>query len=110
MGNKTERLFEATIIIPENYNDGAPIPYDTLEEIRGEVLALFGGYTEEQVMGAWIDGEGEVYKEMNMRLTIAVPSGSVKGLKGLALSIGKRLGQKAMYYSYRGEANIIEME
>ena len=102
------RLYEATIIIPESYNDGQPVPYDIIEEIKLEVLEQFGGYTEEQVMGAWIDSEGQVHKEMNLRLTIAMED-SLR-LKILALSIGKRLGQIAMYYSFKGEVSIISME
>ncbi len=88
--------------IPTHYNDGTPVPKGVLDEITEEVFEVFGGCTVEGPgRGIWGDDEGRVYSEDSFRLEVACERGQYAEARETVLRIGRRLGQKAMYFEVR---------
>jgi len=88
--------------IPTHYNDGTPVPPAVWRAITAEVNVLFSGWTlEEAAEGAWTDEDGKVYSERSRRLEVACQRGDYPAARELVLTIGRRLGQKAMYFEVR---------
>ena len=80
--------------IPLVYNDGREVEAEVLAGFLTILNVQFGGYTPlEATEGAWF---GQV--ERSMRIEVAVFQDHVPQLRAVVYSIGKRLGQKEMYF------------
>ena len=97
-----EKHCPCRVQIPLVYNDGTEVEAETLTEILSVFNRQFGGYTplgdgsvagHNVVGGSW---HGQV--EPSMRIEVAVLERRVPELKEVIFAIGKRLGQKEMYF------------
>jgi hypothetical protein len=80
---------------PDRQNpDGLGVHY-----LRTNLLKYFGGYTEEDVRGAWLDPTGTIHRDHSIRFTVAVrPHQVLRGvLGGLAKRAGELAGQQCVY-------------
>ena len=90
----TPKLCACRFQIPLMLNSGDEIPPETLVEVIASIRRQFGAFTNLGVM----QGEWEGQSEPSQWIEIAIPESRVPELKELVYSIGKRLGQKAMYF------------
>ena len=54
--------------------------------------------------------DGTVYEETSYRLEMLIEPGQLQMARELVISIGKQLGQRAMYFEVREGAEIIDIE
>ncbi len=75
------------------------------------VRDTFGGYTlEGPFQGAWVADDGRVYDETSYRLEVLVAAERLSEARELFVSIGRRLGQRAIYFEVREGGEIIDLE
>lgn len=87
----------AVFMIPTYDNDGKKFSAGTLDLVRRMILDEFGGYTAETVQGAWVDEDGSVYFDENIRYTVTMEQEKVKDLKDMLEYFKALLRQEAMY-------------
>lgn len=90
-----ERLCPCSFQIPLKLNDGSDTPIQDLILIYQALRRQFGAYT---ILGVR-DGVWEGQSEPSQWIEVAVPMERVPELRELVYSIGKKLGQKAMYFN-----------
>jgi hypothetical protein len=96
--------------IPTHRNDGAKISTAARRDILRQVRDAFGGYTlEGPFQGAWVADDGKVYEETSYRLEVIIAPGQLQAARALVISIGKQLGQRAMYFEVRESGEIIDI-
>ena len=97
--------------IPTHRNDGTKVSNRELRAILRQVRDLFDGYTLEAPSdGAWVAPNGEVYEEKSHRLEVVVRREEIDEARELFVSIGKQLGQRAIYFEVREGGEIIDLE
>jgi hypothetical protein len=97
--------------IPTHRNDGARINPRERRAILTLVRDTFGGYTlEGPFQGAWVADDGRVYEETSYRLEVLVAPERLNEARELFASIGRRLGQRAIYFEVREGGEIIDLE
>lgn len=81
--------------IPIAYNDGRPVEPEVIAEIFRALDVQFGGVTNKGLHeGSWF---GQV--EQSLRFEVDVEPERVHVLEKVVYAIGKRLGQKEMYFN-----------
>lgn len=92
-----------TTLIPLARNDGTPIRQAEIDEILLEVWELLGGLsTEGTVEGYWLDRtDARLYRDVCLKFTAICPKGKLAEAEELVRGIGRRLGQKAVYFEVR---------
>ena len=96
--------------IPTHRNDGAKISAAARRDILRQVRDAFGGYTlEGPFQGAWVADDGKIYEETSYRLEVIIEPGQLQMARELVISIGKQLGQRAMYFEVREGGEIIDI-
>ena len=83
------------ILIPLADNDGREFPPEVFVEIKKAFDRQFGGYT---VLGI-VEGSWQGQVEQLLRIQVVVPKKRIKELRTVVIAIGRRLGQKAMYFN-----------
>jgi hypothetical protein len=84
-----------TFQVPLYYNDGREVEPEVILEIKQTLDRQFGGYTILGIdEGSWF---GQV--ERSLRIEVAVPKKRIAELRKVVITIGKKLGQKAMYFN-----------
>jgi hypothetical protein len=74
------------------------------------VRDTFGGYTlEGPFEGAWVADDGRVYEETSYRLEVLVAPKRVSEARKLFMRVGRRLGQRAIYFEVRESGEIIDL-
>jgi hypothetical protein len=97
--------------IPTHRNDGSRIGYRERRAILSLVRDAFGGYTlEGPFKGVWVADDGQAYEETSYRLEVLLPPERVREARELFTRIGKRLGQRAIYFEVREGGEIIDLE
>ena len=98
--------------IPTHRNDGSKVGKRELQAILNRVSEAFGAYSlEGPFRGSWTAPDGRVYKERSFnKLEVVVGRGKVKAARRLFISIGKQLGQRAIYFDVREGGEIIDLE
>lgn len=97
--------------LPTHRNDGKKISRRERRAILNLVRDTFGGYTlEGPFHGAWVADDGRVYEETSYRLELLVPPERVSEARELCRHIGKRLGQRAIYFEVRESGEIIDLD
>ncbi len=86
-------LCPCRLLIPTSYNDGRSVEPAKVVKILQSLDRQFGGYSVIGVEGSWFG-----QKEESIRVEVAIPEERVKELEAVVYSIGKELGQKAMYF------------
>lgn len=85
-------------MIPTTRNDGSVVSDTEMQDICYQFHAEFGGsQVEGLVSGYWVDG-GKVYEDQCLRVTVSCDNSQLEQAKQLVLTIGRRLGQLAMYF------------
>ena len=101
----------ATTRIPTHRNDGTKVGKRELRSILGRVRKAFRGYSfEVPCDGAWVAVDGSVYEEQSRKREVVVSRKDVKKARALFVSIGKQLGQRAIYFEVREGGEIIDLE
>lgn len=81
-------------LIPVCYNDGQPVEPEVFIEIKRALDRQFGGYRIIAPQeGSW---HGQI--EDTHEIEVVVLPKRISELRALVIAIGKRLGQKAMYF------------
>lgn len=81
-------------LLPVNYNDGSPVEPEIFIEIKMALDRQFGGFRiVAPSEGSW---HGQV--EATHEIEVSVEPEEVPALRRLVIEIGRRLGQKAMYF------------
>jgi hypothetical protein len=97
--------------IPTHRNDGSKITPRQRRALLTLVRDTFGGYTlEGPFQGAWVADDGQAYEEASYRLEVVVPSERLNEARELFVLIGKRLGQRAIYFEVREGGEIIDLD
>lgn len=102
-----------TTFIPTHLNDGAPVPESELDAIQMELAIQFGGATDEGIVkGMWFDESGTLYRDTCRKLFVKCDNNRVEEVKETVKSIGRKLGQKAMWieFDFSDNARIIDCE
>lgn len=86
-----------TIVLPVNDNDGVPFG-SLLQDIEVEMGATFGGFTKlPGLTGGWVDFNGRLLVEPVSAYWVGVADEDK--LTSWLFRIGKRLRQRAIYYT-----------
>ena len=97
--------------IPTHRNDGSKVSDAQLKRILDRICDAFNGYSlEGPHQGAWVSADGKVYREESYKLEVIVPPERVKEVRAHFARIGKRLGQKAIYFELREGGEVIDLE
>ena len=94
--------------VPQQYNDGTPVPTALIEEILDQALELFGGYSFNPmpIVGAWREcASNKNYIEKMYVLEMATCD--CARLKEFAEYIRDTLKQECVYVVELGEVNFI---
>ena len=92
-----------TTLLPKRRNDGSPVSRKEINSIVVSLRMQFGGVTEEgEVGGQWVDDDnGPVYRDRSLKVTVACDRSRLREAEEAVIAIGRRLGQKAMYFEVR---------
>lgn len=92
-----------TTLIPTCRNDGSPVSDAELQAILQGIATRFGGYSiEGSVDGHWIDDrDGKQYADKSLKLSVACDAARLGDAEAEVISIGRRLGQEAMFFEVR---------
>lgn len=91
-----------TILIPRSRNDGSPVAPEEMEQIIESIWKRFGGLTSfANAVGHWLDEGGQHYEDKSIKATVACERDRLEEAKEITREIGRRLGQKAMYFEVR---------
>jgi hypothetical protein len=97
--------------IPTHRNDRSKVSRRELRAILTRIRDAFGGYSfEGPFEGSWIADDGKVYSETSYRLEVVVAPKRVAAARELFMSIGRQLGQQAIYFEVREGGEIIDLE
>lgn len=88
--------------IPTHRNDGTPVSDTELEDIKRQVWETFGGLSiDGPGSGVWIADDGAIYEENSYVLQVHCDRSQYHEARELIISIGRQLGQRAMYFEVR---------
>ena len=97
--------------IPTHRNDGSKVSRKEWLAILRRVRETFDGFSLEQPStGAWVAKDGQIYEEESCRLEVVVDRHRVDEARELFKSIGKQLGQRAIFFEVRDSGEIIDLE
>ena len=101
----------ATTRIPTHRNDGSKVSRRELRAILARVQRAFDGYSLDMPSdGAWVASDGRVYREKSQKLEVVVPKEDVEKARELFIALGKKLGQRAIFFEVREGGEIIDLE
>ena len=96
--------------IPTHRNDGSEVTAKELQRILRQVRRKFHGYSlEGPYPGAWVASNGAVVEEESYKLEVVVPRHRVEEIRAHFMKIGRRLGQRAIFFEVREGGEIIEL-
>jgi hypothetical protein len=92
-----------TTLIPTTRNDGRAVKPSVLTDLIDRLWRPFGGMTNEGVVtGRWIDDDGREYADTCVKVSVECARERLpEAIRGV-LRIGRRLGQRAMYFEVSG--------
>lgn len=97
--------------IPTHRNDGTRISQRERRAILTMIRDTFGGYTlEGPFQGSWVADDGQVYEETSYRLEVLIAHERLNQARALFMRIGRRLGQRAIYFEARETGEIIDLD
>ena len=88
--------------IPTHRNDATLVSAAELEDIKRQVWEAFGGLSiDGPGSGVWIADDGTIYEENSYMLQVHCDRSQYQEARELIISIGRQLGQRAMYFEVR---------
>jgi hypothetical protein len=88
--------------IPTHRNDGTPISDAELEDIKRQIWEAFGGLSlDGPGSGVWVADDGTIYEEASYMVQVHCDRSQYHEARALVVSIGRQLGQRAMYFEVR---------
>lgn len=92
-----------TTLIPLQFNDGTEVPEARLEQIVNDLAQQFGGCSDEGVTkGQWVDPkDSQLYRDESRRVSVVCDSSLLWDAQETVITIGRELGQRAMYFEVR---------
>ena len=88
---------KVTTLIPLRRNDKTKVSKAEKYDILNRIWDTFGGYTiEGKTKGAWEDGD-EKFEDKCLKVVIDCDNSRLGEVEELIVSIGKQLGQRAMW-------------
>lgn len=99
---------EGKIILPNNDNGGKPL--NAIQRgLTHELCKRFGGCTEIDGFGSWINGDGELIAEPVTVYTVAGEDN--EQLRDIAQAYGRTAAQQAIYWTdFDGLAHVDNLE
>jgi hypothetical protein len=101
-------------LIPVRRNDGSAVSGAEQQDIIRGLWRQFGGVTiEGQVTGHWIDdADGRHYQDDSLKVSVLCDTGRLPEAESVVREIGRRLGQRAMWFEvrYADGVRIIDVE
>jgi hypothetical protein len=92
-----------TTLIPTTRNDRTPVKPSVLAGLINGSWRPFGGMTNEDlVTGHWTDEDGTEYADTCVKVSIECDRGRLVEALRAVRHIGRRLGQRAMYFEVSG--------
>jgi hypothetical protein len=93
------RLCPCRFNVPLTNNEGQPVDPQAILDLHRELLGEFGGFTIHPTsQERWKSSGGRLYQEEIVIYEVAVPEDKVALLREVVSSLGRRLGQLAMYF------------
>lgn len=86
-----------TFVIPKADNDGRPFPTKVIAGLQRELLEEFGGYTVQEVRGAWLGDDGKTYHDESWQFTIVMEEEGIGRLVKWLEKTRDLLSQQAMW-------------
>ena len=87
------------VLIPVNYNDGAPVPEPVITRIRAKIDEVADGHYVAGVgPGTYRMASGQMHTDICLQVWIAVDPDRIGGIKQLAAWIGRVLRQESVYF------------
>jgi hypothetical protein len=102
-----------TTLIPTTRNDGKSVKPSVLEQMIDSLWKPFRGVTREgYVTGHWIDDDGTEFMDVCLKVAIECDRSRLFEALKRVKQIGRRLGQRAMYFEVTGYdgVQILRME
>jgi len=91
------------LLIPLTFNDGSPIPEQTLKETLTDLYQLCDGYfLGSKGTGAYRMKSGKKQVEELIEVWVAIEDSKSAALRRLVGKIASRLGQEAIYFERTG--------
>jgi len=91
---------ELTIIVPTSDNQGKSLWQET-QEIENTLLALAGGFSRDQISGAWLGSNGTRFNDASTRYTVICTSAVATAIKTLVPQWCALTHQEALYFGNR---------
>jgi hypothetical protein len=92
-----------TTLLPTMRNDGTPFKPSVLDHAVDSLWRPFRGITNEgYVTGRWIDEDGTEFTDVCPKVSIECDRGRLFEAIQPVRRIGRRLGQRAMYFEVAG--------
>jgi hypothetical protein len=92
-----------TTLIPLRFNDGREVTAEMINDFIDELTFEFSGCSDEGVTkGQWIDpSDSRIYRDESRRVTVSCDNRMLWRAEQAVIRIGKKLGQRAMYFEVR---------
>lgn len=102
---------KCVVLVPTNRNDGSKVPRSELREILMRMtLAFDAASVESEGFGMW-SHEGQIYEDNWQRMMVVTDSSRKEEFLTMVQSIGKQLGQLAMFVEFsEPEVTILDIE
>jgi hypothetical protein len=92
-----------TTLIPTTRNGGTAVKPSALHRLIDSLWRPFGGMTNEgSVTGHWVDDDGTEFTDVCIKVAIECDRGRLPEAIRAVKRIGRRLGQRAMYFEVAG--------
>ncbi len=87
-----------TLHVPLFYNNGTRVPLAEANLVENQILALAGGFTAVEALGAWrSDDTGRTYRELVTLYHVDTDDDIAPELERIAENVARRLKQEAVY-------------
>ena len=101
-------------IVDEDYlTDRSGSVRTSYEDLLVEISKKFGGYTiTPGLTGGWVDDDGHLHQDSNIRLDVSVVSqeGKLRWLYTEIVKFARSIGEQALYIGIGGKSYILDLD
>jgi len=92
-----------TTLIPMRFNDGRELSPEQMDRLIDGLARQFNGCSDEGITkGQWLDPKDpRLYRDESRRVTVVCENVQLWEAQKAVVKIGRRLGQRAMYFEVR---------